>query len=26
MTLFVLTLIMNAISIRFVRKYRQAYE
>ena len=26
MTLFVLTLVMNAISIRFVRKYRQAYE
>jgi phosphate transport system permease protein len=26
MTLFVLTLIMNAISIRFVRKYRQEYE
>ena len=26
MTLFVLTLIMNAIAIRFVRKYRQAYE
>jgi phosphate transport system permease protein len=26
MTLFVLTLIMNAISIRFVRKYRQVYE
>ncbi len=26
MTLFVLTLIMNTISIRFVRKYRQAYE
>jgi phosphate transport system permease protein len=25
-TLFVLTLIMNAISIRFVRKYRQVYE
>jgi phosphate transport system permease protein len=26
MTLFLLTLAMNAISIRFVRKYRQAYE
>lgn len=26
MTLFVLTLIMNAIAIRFVRKYRQEYE
>ncbi len=26
MTLFVATLIMNAISIRFVRKYRQVYE
>jgi phosphate transport system permease protein len=26
MTLFVMTLIMNAISIRFVRKYRQVYE
>ena len=26
MTLFVLTLIMNAISIRFVRRYRQVYE
>jgi phosphate transport system permease protein len=25
-TLFVLTLVMNAISIRFVRKYRQVYE
>ena len=25
-TLFVLTLLMNAISIRFVRKYRQVYE
>ena len=25
-TLFVLTLIMNLISIRFVRKYRQVYE
>jgi phosphate transport system permease protein len=25
-TLFVITLIMNAISIRFVRKYRQVYE
>jgi len=25
-TLFVLTLIMNAISIRFVRRYRQVYE
>jgi phosphate transport system permease protein len=25
-TLFVLTLVMNAISIRFVRKYREAYE
>ena len=25
-TLFILTLIMNAISIRFVRKYRQVYE
>ena len=24
--LFLLTLIMNAISIRFVRKYRQVYE
>ncbi len=26
MTLFVMTLVMNAISIRFVRKYRQVYE
>ena len=26
MTLFVLTLIMNVIAIRFVRKYRQVYE
>jgi phosphate transport system permease protein len=26
MTLFVLTLIMNLLSIRFVRKYRQVYE
>jgi phosphate transport system permease protein len=26
MLLFVLTLIMNLISIRFVRKYRQVYE
>ena len=26
MTLFVLTLIMNAIAIRFVRRYRQVYE
>jgi phosphate transport system permease protein len=26
MTLFVLTLIMNAIAIRFVRKYRQVYD
>jgi phosphate transport system permease protein len=26
MTLFVLTLIMNSIAIRFVRKYRQVYE
>jgi phosphate transport system permease protein len=26
MTLFILTLIMNIISIRFVRKYRQVYE
>ena len=26
MTLFVLTLIMNAIAIRFVRKYREEYE
>jgi phosphate transport system permease protein len=25
-TLFLLTLLMNAISIRFVRKYRQVYE
>jgi phosphate transport system permease protein len=25
-TLFVITLIMNMISIRFVRKYRQVYE
>ena len=25
-TLFVITLIMNLISIRFVRKYRQVYE
>ena len=25
-TLFVMTLVMNAISIRFVRKYRQVYE
>jgi phosphate transport system permease protein len=24
--LFVITLVMNAISIRFVRKYRQVYE
>ena len=26
MLLFILTLIMNLISIRFVRKYRQVYE
>ncbi len=26
MTLFVMTLIMNALSIRFVRRYRQVYE
>ena len=26
MTLFVITLIMNLFSIRFVRKYRQVYE
>jgi phosphate transport system permease protein len=26
MTLFVLTLVMNVLSIRFVRKYRQVYE
>jgi phosphate transport system permease protein len=26
MTLFVMTLVMNMISIRFVRKYRQVYE
>jgi phosphate transport system permease protein len=26
MTLFVLTLIMNSVAIRFVRKYRQVYE
>jgi phosphate transport system permease protein len=26
MTLFVMTLLMNAIAIRFVRKYRQVYE
>jgi phosphate transport system permease protein len=26
MTLFVITLIMNLLSIRFVRKYRQVYE
>ena len=26
MTLFVITLVMNLISIRFVRKYRQVYE
>ena len=26
MTLFVMTFVMNAISIRFVRKYRQVYE
>ena len=26
MTLFVLTLIMNAISIRFVRRFRQVYD
>ena len=26
MLLFVITLIMNLISIRFVRKYRQVYE
>jgi phosphate transport system permease protein len=26
MTLFVITLIMNLFSIRFVRKYRQIYE
>jgi phosphate transport system permease protein len=25
-TLFVLTLIMNAIAIRFVRRFRQVYE
>jgi phosphate transport system permease protein len=25
-TLFVMTLILNAISIRFVRRYRQVYE
>ena len=25
-TLFVMTLVLNAISIRFVRKYRQVYE
>ena len=26
MTLFVMTLVMNVISIRFVRRYRQVYE
>jgi phosphate transport system permease protein len=26
MTLFLITLVMNLISIRFVRKYRQVYE
>ena len=26
LTLFVMTLVMNMISIRFVRKYRQVYE
>jgi phosphate transport system permease protein len=26
MLLFLITLVMNAISIRFVRKYRQVYE
>jgi phosphate transport system permease protein len=26
MTLFVITLILNLLSIRFVRKYRQVYE
>jgi hypothetical protein len=26
MTLFVITLILNLFSIRFVRKYRQVYE
>ncbi len=26
MLLFVITLVLNAISIRFVRKYRQVYE
>jgi phosphate transport system permease protein len=25
-TLFVMTLVINAIAIRFVRKYRQVYE
>ena len=25
-TLFVMTLVMNAIAIRFVRRYRQVYE
>ena len=25
-TLFLITLVLNAISIRFVRKYRQVYE
>jgi phosphate transport system permease protein len=25
-TLFLMTLVLNAISIRFVRKYRQVYE
>ena len=26
LTLFVMTLLLNAISIRFVRRYRQVYE
>jgi phosphate transport system permease protein len=26
MTLFLITLLLNAISIRFVRRYRQVYE
>jgi phosphate transport system permease protein len=26
MTLFVITLVLNIVSIRFVRKYRQVYE
>ena len=26
MTLFVITLILNIVAIRFVRKYRQVYE